>query len=75
MHCRSSSCIDCINWVRSNFLETWSGYYSQCKNDDLFEAKPEPGVSIITGIGGKGMTTTAGLAESRIRSMYSLASS
>ena len=54
---------------------TWSGYYSQCKNDDLFEANPEPGVSIITGIGGKGMTTTAGLTEARIRSMYSLASS
>ena len=50
-------------------------FYSQCKNNDLFEAKPEPGVSIITGIGGKGMTTTAGLAEARIRSMYSLASS
>ena len=50
-------------------------FYSQSKNNDLFEANPEPGVSVITGIGGKGMTTTAGLAEARIRSMYSLASS
>lgn len=49
---------------------TWNGFYSQCKHSDLFEAKPEQGVHIITGIGGKGMTTTAGLAENRIQSMF-----
>lgn len=51
---------------------TWSGFYSQCKNNDIFEANPEPGVHIITGIGGKGMTTSAGFAADRINAMYSL---
>jgi FAD dependent oxidoreductase TIGR03364 len=49
---------------------TWSGYYSQCRNSDLFEANPEQGVHIITGIGGKGMTTSAGLAESKIKEFF-----
>ncbi|AUC85736.1 TIGR03364 family FAD-dependent oxidoreductase [Polaribacter sp. ALD11] len=40
--------------------QRWAGYYSQCKNSDIFEHKIGNNIHIVTGIGGKGMTGSAG---------------
>ena len=44
--------------------ETWNGVYAKRTDGetDLF-LSPEPGVYIITGVGGAGMTLSFGLAE------------
>lgn len=44
--------IDCI----------WNGYYSQTKQKDIFIHNVSNNIQIITGIGGKGMTSSAGFA-------------
>ena len=49
------------NW---NIRETWSGMYAQCKNTDLFHHTIDDRIHLITGIGGKGMTGSPGLAMS-----------
>lgn len=41
----------------------WAGFYSQCKTKDIFEYNVSPNVHIITGIGGKGMTGSAGYSK------------
>lgn len=38
----------------------WFGIYSQCKTQDIFQKNIEEGIHIVTGIGGKGMTGSAG---------------
>ena len=42
---------------------TWNGYYLQSKSAEIFQHSPDPRIHIVTGIGGKGMTTAAGFAE------------
>ncbi len=49
------------NW---QIRETWSGMYTQCKTSDLFQHSIDDRIQIITGIGGKGMTGSAGVAMS-----------
>jgi len=49
------------NW---NIRETWSGMYAQSKTGDLFRHTIDDRIHIVTGIGGKGMTATPGLAMS-----------
>ncbi|PSK95278.1 TIGR03364 family FAD-dependent oxidoreductase [Taibaiella chishuiensis] len=39
----------------------WTGFYCQHK-DEIFTQQVAPGIHIVTGIGGKGMTTSAGFA-------------
>jgi FAD dependent oxidoreductase TIGR03364 len=48
-------------------IETWNGVYGKFTNDqtELF-ISPEPGVYIINGVGGTGMTMSFGLAEELI---------
>lgn len=46
--------------------QRWSGKYVQCKNQDLFNQKIGERVHIVTGIGGKGMTGSAGFAKQNI---------
>lgn len=62
------------NIVNHDFLEIehrWSGFYVQHKNDIVAEYI-EPNVKIITGIGGKGMTSSAGYSEESIINFYNL---
>lgn len=40
----------------------WAGYYSQSKESDLLSTTIENNIHIITGIGGKGMTGSAGFS-------------
>ncbi|PLK43886.1 TIGR03364 family FAD-dependent oxidoreductase [Emticicia sp. TH156] len=46
----------------------WAGFYAQHPND-IFEFDISPNIHIRTGIGGKGMTTSAGYAENMIASL------
>lgn len=50
----------------------WSGFYSQCKDKDLFEHTIDENIHIVTGIGGKGMTGSPGFAETHIRKLFHL---
>lgn len=46
--------------------KTWAGFYSQTKAE-IFEYDIDDAVRIVTGIGGKGMSSGAGYAEESIR--------
>ncbi len=59
-----------MNFEKWDVEYTWSGYYSQCKNGDVFEQTPISNVHIVTGIGGKGMTSSAGYAEANIEKWF-----
>lgn len=45
--------------------KTWAGFYSQTK-DEIFEEDIDEHIRIVTGIGGKGMSSGAGYAEESI---------
>lgn len=49
--------------------KTWAGFYSQTK-DEIFEHNVTDSIRIVTGIGGKGMSSGAGYAEESIRQWY-----
>lgn len=44
----------------------WNGYYSQSKSQEIFQYSPDSRIHIITGIGGKGMTTACGFAHRNV---------
>ncbi|OXA93526.1 oxidase [Flavobacterium oncorhynchi] len=50
----------------------WYGMYSQCKENDIFEYTVENNIHIITGIGGKGMTGSAGFSKENIKNIFNL---
>ncbi|MFT3936816.1 MAG: TIGR03364 family FAD-dependent oxidoreductase [Chitinophagaceae bacterium] len=58
---------DLPDWTMSRY---WNGYYGQSKSHDVFKKEVVPDVHIVTAIGGKGMTGSAGLAEETIESLY-----
>ena len=51
-------------------IETWNGVYGKLTNNDteIFYS-PEPGVYILNGVGGTGMTMSFGLAEDLINTL------
>ncbi len=59
--------IDLPNYEVQN---RWYGRYSQCKTKDIFEHTIGKNIHIITGIGGKGMTGSAGFAKENIRKIF-----
>jgi FAD dependent oxidoreductase TIGR03364 len=50
----------------------WFGMYSQCKTKDIFEYSFGDNIHIITGIGGKGMTGSAGFAKHNIDKIFNV---
>lgn len=55
---------DLQNWA---VRETWNGTYAQCKTQDMFRHSLEDGrIHLLTGIGGKGMTGSAGFAAGNL---------
>lgn len=54
---------DLQNW---SVRETWLGTYSQCRQNDIFRQTIEDRIHLLTGIGGKGMTGSAGYAAKHI---------
>lgn len=48
----------------------WIGTYSQCKKRDIFQYTVDGKVHIVTGIGGKGMTGSAGFAFDHLSKLY-----
>ncbi|QMW04100.1 TIGR03364 family FAD-dependent oxidoreductase [Spirosoma foliorum] len=49
--------------------KTWAGFYSQTP-DEIFEYDVDKTIRIVTGIGGKGMSSGAGYAEQSIASLW-----
>jgi len=58
---------DLPNW---NMAAYWNGYYAQSKGHDVFKIEVATNIHVITAIGGKGMTGSAGLAEESIRVLF-----
>ncbi|QQU04855.1 TIGR03364 family FAD-dependent oxidoreductase [Myroides odoratus] len=50
--------------------DTWFGVYAQCKNADIFNETIGQNLHIVTGIGGKGMTGSAGYAKENINRLF-----
>ncbi len=47
----------------------WYGRYCQCKTSDIYQHTIENKIHIVTGIGGKGMTGSAGFAKENINTI------
>ena len=52
--------VDLPNW---RMQRAWNGYYTQSKSAEVFQHSPDPRIHIVTGIGGKGMTSACGFAQ------------
>lgn len=50
--------------------QRWYGMYSQCKNSDIFQTTIDENIHIVTGIGGKGMTGSAGFSKQNINQIF-----
>lgn len=50
----------------------WFGTYSQCRIKDVFEHTISENIHIITGIGGKGMTGSAGFSKENITKIFNI---
>lgn len=50
----------------------WFGTYSQCKENDIFQHTIDNNIHIVTGIGGKGMTGSAGFSKENIKQIFNL---
>ena len=55
------------SWEISRY---WNGYYSQCKSSEIYDQILDNKIQVITGIGGKGMTTSCGYAAKNIERNY-----
>jgi len=54
-----------VQFPLDRIARTWAGYYAQTEQE-VFEYEIDPHIRILTGIGGKGMTSSAGYAEENV---------
>lgn len=54
-----------VHFAVGKIARKWAGFYAQ-HPDDIFEYNISPNIYICTGIGGKGMTSSFGYAESNL---------
>jgi len=54
-----------VNFPVRGIARSWAGYYAQ-HSCEIFEREVEPRLHIVTGIGGKGMTSSLGFAEENV---------
>jgi len=59
-----------LNLPSWTLRRTWNGYYSQSKSKEIFDHTLDGKIQIITGLGGKGMTTACGYASKNIERNY-----
>jgi len=60
-----------LNLPELKIRHYWSGFYSQMKGDEeIFEKTIDNKIFIITAIGGKGMTASAGYANEKISTLF-----
>ncbi|PWK22909.1 FAD dependent oxidoreductase TIGR03364 [Maribacter polysiphoniae] len=50
----------------------WYGLYSHCKTDDVYQATIDDNIHVVTGIGRKGLTGSAGFAKANIYHIFNL---
>ena len=58
-----------IDISTESYSQSWAGYYAQHPKG-IFEYTISENISIRTGIGGKGMTTSAGYSEEKIKQLF-----
>ncbi|AYN65951.1 TIGR03364 family FAD-dependent oxidoreductase [Euzebyella marina] len=61
-----------LNLPTYEIQNRWFGMYSQCKASDIYQRTIDEDIHIITGIGGKGMTGSAGFAKHNIKTIFNL---
>lgn len=54
----------------TNLSESWAGYYGLHDEEEIFEHNIENKIFVAVGIGGKGMTCSAGYARENIRKIF-----
>jgi D-hydroxyproline dehydrogenase subunit beta len=55
--------------ISDKIAQTWSGQYSQTPKE-IFDYDVSENIKILTGIGGKGMTSSAGFSKHNIQKMF-----
>ena len=58
-----------VNFPVRSLGRAWAGYYAQ-HPDEVFEYEVTPQLHIITGVGGKGMTSSLGFAEDNVKKWF-----
>ncbi len=58
-----------VNFPVRGIARAWAGYYAQ-HPDEIFEREVADRLHIVTGIGGKGMTSSLGFAEENVKKWF-----
>lgn len=61
-----------IDLPNQEIQHRWFGVYSQTPEGDVYQENIEDKIHIVTGIGGKGMTASAGFSEESINLVFNL---
>src|SRR5262249_34885102 len=59
-----------FNAPKLRIASRWNGIYVKHPTDPYFIARPVAGVTIVTGVGGAGVTLSFGLAEKRVKKKF-----
>lgn len=55
-----------------NIQCSWLGFYAQCRTRDMFLEEVDRNVHVVTAIGGKGMTGSAGFAKRHVATLFNV---